>query len=114
MSAELRNEIAAAASLVDGVTVKPYYRQTAKPGDGWVSLQRLDRDDSGLGFMALWAVMVVLPQDLKAAEVWIDDHADAIAEALGHALVVSAVVPSSLTWGGNPVPGLVFEGYRAR
>ena len=111
---ELRAEIAGAASLVAGVHVKPYYRQTTKPGDGWVSLQRSDRDESGFGFMDRWAVTLVLPQDVKAAEDWMDSHIEQLAEALKDYLIVTAFVPAALRMDSGEVNGLVVEGTRGR
>lgn len=108
-----RDDIAAAASTVDGVKVAPYYRQSAKVGDGWVVLQRLDRDDSGLGFMESWAVMVTLAQDVKTAEKWIETRAAALAAALETELHVMALIPATLTTTKGTVPGLVIEGIRA-
>lgn len=107
-----REDIAAAASAVDGVKVTPFYRQTTKVGDGWVALQRLDRDDSGLGFMESWAVMVVLHQDIVTAEKWIESHADALTDALADELVVTAVIPERLVIDTGTVPGLTVEGVR--
>lgn len=109
-----RADIAAAASTVTGVNVAPYYRQTTKVGDGWVGLQRLDRDDSGFGFMESWAVMVVLSQDIKAAEEWIEAHADALADALAAELIVTALIPERLVLDTGTIPGLTVEGVRAR
>lgn len=109
-----RNELAAVASAVEGLNVTPYMRQSTRPGDGWVSLQRSDRDDSGFGFMDRWAVTVVLPQDLVAAEKWIDTNADALANALAKEMVVTAMVPATLVLDLGNVPGLVIEGSRER
>lgn len=111
---ELREEIAQAASLVDGVNVKPYFRQTTKSGDGWVSLQRSDRDESGFGWMDRWAVTIVLPQDVRSAEDWMDDHLDPLANALKDYLIVTAFVPSTLRMDSGEVNGLVIEGTRGR
>jgi hypothetical protein len=109
-----RNELAAYASAVDGCNVTPYMRQATRPGEGWVSLQRSDRDDSGFGFMDRWAVTVVLPQDLASAEKWIDANADALAAALAQGMVVTALVPATLVLDAGNVPGLVIEGSRER
>jgi len=108
-----RQDLAAAASSVAGVKVGPYYRQTTKTGDGWVELQRSDRDDTGFGFMDRWAVKVITPQDLRAAEEWIESKREALTAALAPHMVVTALVPAVLVIDQGSVPGLVIEGSRA-
>ena len=86
---EIREAIAAAASSVDGVKCSPWFRQTTKPGSAHVTYGRSFRDESGFGFMNVWQVLVVLPQDIAAAEKWIAAKGDALLEALGEPLVVT-------------------------
>lgn len=109
----IRDDIATAASTVDGVTVEPYWRQDTQPGHGWVSLARSDRDDTGFGFMDRWTVTIALPQDVRAAEEWIEEHRDALTAAVASELVVTALVPATLTFDTGTTPGLVIEGSRA-
>lgn len=111
---ELREELADAASQVDGVNVRPYFKQSTKPGDGWVSLQRTDRSDDGFGWMDRWAVTIVLSQTVKTAEEWMDDHLEQLAEALRDYLIVTAFIPSTLRMDSGEVPALVIEGTRGR
>ena len=111
---ELRAEIAGAASQVDGVKVGAYFRQTTKSGDGWVSLVRSDRDESGFGWMDRWAVTIVLPQATKAAEDWMDAHIEPLAAALSDFLIVTAFIPSTLRMDSGDVNALVVEGTRGR
>lgn len=107
-----RDDIAAAASTVTGVNVSAYYRQSTKPGDGWVSLTALERDASGLGYMERWSVSVCLSQDIAAAEKWIEDNTDDLIAALSDQLVITAALPSTLVLDTASVPGLVIEGSR--
>lgn len=111
-----REALAAAANTVQvggvALNVQPFYRQSAKPGDGWVALVGLTRDDSGFGFMERWQVNVALHQDVATAERWIEDNVDQLLEALGPELIVTDVVPSQLVMDQGKVPGLVIEGTR--
>lgn len=105
-----RADIATAASSVTGVSVTPYYRQSTKPGDGFVSLIGLDPDAAGIGYMERWAVTVVLSQDIPTAEKWIESNVDSLLAALEQQLVVTAVVPTTLSFDTAQVPGLSIEG----
>lgn len=111
MSATLRAALAVAVDEVLGPKrCSPYFRQSARPGDAWVSLARLDRDDTGFGYMAGWEVRVALAQDLAAAERWVDEHLDDVVEAVERHLVVTAAVMVTFVMDGGNVPGLAIEG----
>lgn len=113
MSAAIRTGIADAANAVLGERrCAPYFRSSFRPGDAWVSFARRDRDDTGLGFMALWEVRIALAQDLETAEKWVDENTDALVEALRSHLIVTAVVMVTLVADTGNVPGLVVEGVR--
>lgn len=113
MSAAARTAIATAASAVEGVNCTPYYRQTTKPGDALVRLDRTFRDDTHFGFMAVWQVVVILPQDLATAEKWLDEHMDSIVEELSEVVVITTVTPQQLALDTGLVPCVVIEGNRA-
>lgn len=113
MSASLRASLADAANAVLGEKrCAPYYRSTTRPGDAWVSFARRDRDATGLGFMAAWEIRVALAQDLETAERWVDEHSDALADAVAEWLVITAVVMVTLVTDVGNTPGLVIEGVR--
>lgn len=76
-----RAAIAAALTTVTGVKGYQYRPATPRPGDAWPRLVQLDLLD-GLVWSAEWTVIVFLPQDERAASVWIDDHFLAIVAAL--------------------------------
>lgn len=99
----VREEIAKAAT-VDGLTkVSPYYRQSTKAGDGFVQLLELNRGDNGFGFMATWQVVIFVPQDVEAAEKWMENHLQTLIDALEDELIVTnagpdtALLPSGAT-----------------
>lgn len=113
MSAATRTAIADAASTVTGVTCTPYYRQSLRPGDACVRLARRDRDASRLGWIDTWQVWLALPQDVAAAEAWLDAHMADLVAALRPELVVTSIAPAELVLGANTVSGAVIEGARA-
>jgi len=76
-----RAEIAAALSTVDGVNGYEYRPTVPRPGDAWPTLPTLDLEE-GLVWRATWTVNVFLPQEERAASVWIDAHFLAIVTAL--------------------------------
>lgn len=92
-----RSEIAAAASAVTGVNVSPYYRQGLKTGDGFVSLVSRTRGDNGFGYVDTWGVFVAIPQDVKAAEEWLEANLTPLMDALDAEIVVQTASPDTFT-----------------
>ena len=113
MNADDRIAISTAASTVEGINCTPYFRQSTKPGDAMVRLDRMDRDSSGFGFMAVWQVVVMLPQDLAAAEKYLDEKVAALVTAISEELVVTRVAPQQLALDTGLVPVVFIEGNRA-
>ena len=107
-----RAEIAAAASTVEGVTVTAEYRQTLRPGHGFVKWNGRTRDDSGLGWLDIWQVWLALAQDVNTAEGWITDHLDTLIAAVDDQIVVTDASPADLMLGGHSTNGLIIEGTR--
>lgn len=110
--ASARNEIATAVSSVEGVSCTPYFRQNSRTGDASVKLARLDPASNGFGMVAVFQVWIALPQDLTAAEKWIDDHHAAIADALRREWVLTAVTPAEFVIGTSSINGVIYEGTR--
>jgi hypothetical protein len=105
-----RDEIAAALTL-DGITnVTGLYRQSLRPGDGFVRLGVRTRDASGFGYMQAWEVWIAVPGDLAAAETWLDTNLDQITEAASTVLVVTTITPSELVLGASTANGIVVAG----
>lgn len=113
MSAAIRASIAAAANTVAGINCSPYFRQSTKPGDAMVRLDRQTRDTSGFGFMATWQVVVILPQDLATAEKYLDEKLPSLVDAIAEELVITTVTPQQLTLDTGLVPCVFIEGNRA-
>ena len=115
MSAAARAELADAVSAVTGVNCKPYYRQSLKPGDAFVKLASRSRSANGIGYVATWQIWLALPQDLVAAEKWLDEHGPAIEAALEREFIggVRTVTPADLIVGaGTATNGVIYEGAR--
>ena len=113
MSADVRNLIADAANTVTGFNVTPYFRQTTKPGDGMVRLERMNRDTSGFAYMYIWQVLIVLPQDIAQAEKFLDEHVSSLVTAISEELIVTTVTPQQLALDTGTIPVVLIEGNRA-
>ena len=110
---EIREEIAAAASTVDGIQVFAYFK-TGKAGTGYVELLRTDYPNKFAG-EDYWGVAVMLPgDDLAAAQKFMDDHRGPLRAALQEVLEVTNVHPEIVPLPDNPSQRtMVIEGHRA-
>lgn len=108
----VREDLAAAASSVDGITGHPYFVQTTTPGHAFVRLERIDYPNA-FGGVVRWNVVLILPQDLGQAERFLEDKVPAIREAVGEHLVVTSVQPQRLELAGvGVVPVAFVNGHR--
>jgi hypothetical protein len=105
-----RTAIALAASGVADVNVTEYYRQSLKPGDGFVKWVGCSQGDELLGYVDVWQVWLAIPQDVKAAEKWLEDHLSALMAALHTEVIVTSATPAELLLGATAVNGLIIEG----
>jgi len=110
-SAETRQAIADAVNTVDAINVSPYFRQTTRPGEGMVRLDRMEWPNP-LGALATWQVVVILPQDLATAEQYLDTKVSALVEAASKELAIRRVTPQQLTLDTGAVPCVFIEGQR--
>jgi hypothetical protein len=76
-----RDAIAAALSTVAGVTGYAYRPATPRPGDGWPLWSTADRSE-GWVFIYAWRVLIALPSDERLASAWIDEHQEALVDAM--------------------------------
>jgi hypothetical protein len=108
-----REAIAAAASTVDGITVTPYFRQVATPGQGHVRLAQSAPDSKfPRDFVDTWEVVIPLVQDIAAAEKRIDSIRNELLSALAAEMHVVSLVPTELVFDTGSVPGVVITGTR--
>jgi hypothetical protein len=107
-----RDDIAAAlngASL--GLNITGYYRQSLRPFDGFVKWSGQVQASNKFGWVNTWQVWLALPQDIKAAEQWLDTNLGALVQAFDSEVIVTSVVPAELIVGdGAAVNGLILEG----
>lgn len=93
---------------VAGVTGYLRRPSTPKPGDAWPIWRGGERDQNTGLFDHTWAVGLMLPQDEKSAQDWIDARLDDLAKAIRPVAYVESVAPA--TFGGtdsSPVYGLL-------
>lgn len=116
MTDQTRQEIADAVNTIAGLNCTPRYRQNIKAGQAMIRFERATRDSSGFGFVDVWQVVLALPQQLSAAETFVDDHLDELLVALEPVLIVTTAQQRELILekAAGSVPVLVIEGNRPR
>jgi hypothetical protein len=108
-----REDLAAAASSVDGITVTPYLQQYSKPGRGYVRTAQLAPDTRFAPlYVATWEVVIPLGQDHVQAEKLLDRWAVPLLVALAPHLRAVTLTPVSITYDEAQVDGLVINGTR--
>jgi hypothetical protein len=95
----VREDIATAASTVDGITASPYYKQGTNPGRAWVRLDRIEYPNP-FGGIFFWNLVVVLPKDMAQAEQYIEQKVPLINGAIEEFLVIDEVAPQWLNING--------------
>lgn len=112
MSAVARAAIAAAANTVAGINCSEYTRQLDKTGEACLRIDTVNYPNP-FGGVATWEVFIALPQDVKAAEQWLDANVDALVAALNTEMVVQTVTPTSIRYDtGIERPGVAIQGFR--
>lgn len=110
----VREEIAAAVNVLDGIEITAYYELVSAPGQGWVERTRTEFPNR-LGGEDYWGVVVMVPADLNAAQRWIDENQPRIVAALktSKALIVTTALPQLVAQQDNSsIRALVIEGHR--
>jgi hypothetical protein len=87
-----RQRIADAVGTVTDVTGFVRRPTTPKAGDAWPLWDGAERADGG-AFVLLFRVRVFLPQGEIEASAWIDDHLDALYDAIEPAAFVDGFRP---------------------
>jgi len=104
-----RLEFAEALALVADVVGFPYKPSTPRPGDGWPIFTGAERDEETGMFALGWRVLMYLPQDQRAASMWIDEHIADLIEALYKQGVayVDAFIPVNIGTTDSYIYGLM-------
>jgi len=108
---ETRQDLADAASSVDGIRCSPNFVQTTTAGEAMVRFDHTDYPNK-FGGLVTWQVAVVLPQDFADAEKFVDNTMPALAEALGTQMVVTRVSQAQLVLDNGTLPIAIVEGTR--
>lgn len=108
---EVRQALADAANTVDGVKIAPYFRQVTKPGAGMVRRDWTEWPNP-FGASITWQIVIFLPQDIAAAERWVDDHADQLANALRPELHLESITQQQLPLESGLLPIVLIQGQR--
>lgn len=107
----VREDLAAAASTVEGITVTPYFRQTTTTGQGCVRLDHTDYPDS-LGGWDTWQIVVFMPQDTAVAEKYLEAKRGPLRDALAAHMIVRRITAGQLAIDTGTVPVVFIEGQR--
>lgn len=108
----IRQDIANAATIDALTKVTPYYRQTLKPGDGFVEYGGQVAGDNGFGYVVTWNVWIAVAQDVKTAEEWIEEHLDTVLQSLEPELIITTASPTNRPIGGQVTNGVLITGTR--
>lgn len=111
MSDAARQELAAAASTVTGITGHPKYVQTTRPGSVLVRRNRTEYPNR-FGGVAFWDLYVVGPQDFGASETYFETVVPQLVEALAPVLAVTVVTYQLTDFGQGSIPTAVISGHR--
>lgn len=105
-----REDIAAAATGTDLVNVTAHYRQSLKPFDGFVRWGGQVQGSERLGYVDTWEVWLALPQDVVAAERWLEANLSTLVAAIDSEVIVTSADPAELVLGSTAVNGLIIRG----
>ncbi|WP_323792419.1 hypothetical protein [Nocardioides sp.] len=108
----VREEIAAAASSVLGLTGHPYVVGDTSPGTVYPRVERIDYPNA-FGGVVFYNVVLVLPQDYAEAEQYLEQKLPDLKGALEPHLVITSVQPQRLQLDGIGVLPVAFiNGHR--
>lgn len=114
MSTQTRIDIATAVRLagVPGVNVNEFYVPSTKAGTAFVRRDRTEYPNP-FGGIDHWQFVVILPQDMGAAERLLEDIQEPLRTALSEELVVTSATPQRMEFPDVGVlPVVIFNGHR--
>ncbi|WP_395691794.1 hypothetical protein [Nocardioides sp.] len=112
MSAEVRAELATAASGVEGISCSPTYVQLTSIGQACVRLERQEFPDR-FGAVVHWNVVVCLGQDMATAEAFFEQKVPALVAALRPLMAIRSATPQQLHLvDGTTVLAAFINGFR--
>lgn len=103
-TADTRAALAAALSIVDGLSGYSETPSAPNVGDAWPQWRGAERA-GGHAYTHTWNVLIVLPQqDEVTADSYIDEHYEELDAALGPVLFIDAIQPAEIAVPDNPQP----------
>lgn len=104
-----RDAFRVALDALDGVKGYAYRPGSPRKGDAWPHWAGGAVDEQSGQISNGWHVLVMLPQDERAADEWIDANAQAVADAIERAQVafVEGFAPANLSQTNGTVYGLL-------
>lgn len=109
-NATTREAIAAALSTVDGITGYAARPDQMSEGDGWPQWGGMEYH-GGYVYTQKWNVLVVTPSaDDVTADHFVDEHADAIIDALRGTMFVEKVDPAKIPTPAGDIYAVLFSG----
>lgn len=110
-NAAVRQALAAAASTVEGLVGQENFVVATNPGNVLIRYDRTEYPNR-FGGVVYWSLVLVLPQDPTAAEVFLEAKGPALRDAVSAELVVTTVIPQPIDFGAGSIPCAVFTGHR--
>lgn len=104
-----RLALAEALSTVTGLTGYTVRPKAPRIGDAW-PLWRGSERGAGHGYLETWAVVIVTPQDEKAASQFSDERQDDLDEALGSVIYIDTYAPVTVPTEGGDMFALMITG----
>jgi hypothetical protein len=106
-----RQVLAAALSTVDGITGYPKRPTVITVGSAWVLWRGMEPDsDQRITWRHTWAVVVVVGDSEDAADAFVAERADELADALHFELYVTSIQPAVLPAEGGQMYALTLTG----
>ncbi len=108
----IRALLAAAASEVPGVSGFPTMPDGVTEGAAWPQWRGLSTDNEQAGLTNSWSVVFAVGSDYEAVDAWIDEHLDAVWDAIQPVMFIDSIEPTQITTGTAGLVGLTVTGHR--
>jgi hypothetical protein len=102
--ATTRGSLAGAVAGVAGLVGYVYPPTVFKPGDGWAQWGgdlQVDGGPYAMTFTRKWRVIIILPEDMRVADQFVDGIYDQLIDAVSNVLAIETIEPSKLNADGS-------------
>ncbi|MGL5928604.1 MAG: hypothetical protein ACRCY8_06690 [Dermatophilaceae bacterium] len=107
-------ELAVKLTATGVVEVVDRYVQNLRPGQGYVTFARARRSDDRWGAIAEYVAVIILDQDVRTAQEWIETHLDTLIAAARTVGEWMSAEPAAINLGGNETNALTITVTEAR